>query len=442
MNTVVVGLGKTGYSCVEYLCQRGQSVIVWDDNPSPKLLKKLTQSYPQVEFICGQNSVLPLSMVKQFIVSPGVELKKIQARLDPLGLKEWMGDIELFLQHASSPIIAVTGSNGKTTVVTLIGKMIQAAGFTVEVCGNIGEPVLSTLKRPNPDFIVMELSSFQLELINNLSATVAVLLNVEPDHMDRYQHFNDYLAAKKKIYMGCDHAVVNRDQAHYFNNIEPKISRLEFTVSRQASAMFSIKQRQDEAYLYCEQSSLMPVTEMRLQGQHHWQNALVLFAVAKALGLPDASVRSVLQSFEGLEHRCQLVNDYNGVRWFNDSKATNVAATCAAIYALSHQIKGRLILIMGGDAKGADFTPLKDLMTTHVDHVIFFGVDAEKIEAAFRNIVQLTAVDSLKEAVIHANCIATTNDTVALSPACSSLDMFDNFEHRGDLFARYVSGLK
>jgi len=441
INTVIVGLGKTGFSCVEYFSRRDEACRVVDSRVSPPLLKALRNRFPEVDFQTLDHASVILEQADRIVLSPGVNSHSLRQSINPIKQQEWLGDITLFCREARAPIIAITGSNGKTTVATLMGEVIRASGLSVEVCGNIGEPVLNALLRPVPDYYVLELSSFQLELVDSLAAEVAVVLNVDPDHMDRYESFEDYLRAKQKIYHACEYAVINYDQIHCRQLAPLSAKTLSFSGFPGFPVDYGVENQQGNIYLTGHGQVILSTCEMFLKGVHHWKNALVVLALADVLGLPRAAVVSVLKTFRGLPHRCELISERRGVTWYNDSKATNIAATQAAIISLSASVSGSLILIMGGDAKDADFSPLVPIMKEHVSHVITLGKDAELIELAMSDQVTLSRVQSLSEAVLKALSFVEPGDVVALSPACASLDMFESYQHRGDLFRQCVSEL-
>lgn len=436
---VVVGMGKTGDACVRYLLSQGEPVAVVDSRDAPPTLGTFQKNFPDVLLQTGDDAKSLIDRATRLIVSPGVSLQHpLLAEAIAAGV-EIVGDVELFARANKAPIIAVTGSNGKTTVTTLLGEMCKAAGKKTIVCGNIGVPVLEVLSEAAPDYYVMELSSFQLETTQSLNACAAVILNISADHMDRYDNdINAYRLAKQRIYLGCKHAVVNKDEPENGSSLPTIQDPIAFTLLAPSKNEFGIVQKNQQTFLAYGDRVLLDVVEMPLSAPHHWQNALAALAVGHAVGLPFEPMIQVLKKFTGLAHRCEKVSQHNNVVWYNDSKATNVGASIAAIVSVGSQKKGQLILIAGGDAKQADITPMINSVKTYVDHAVLLGQDAGLFEAAFQDVVPVSNVTSLERAVQRAAELAKPGDAVLLSPACASFDMFDNFEHRGRVFAEAI----
>ncbi len=439
-STVIVGLGITGLSCVRYFARRGITVAVVDSRQHPPCLEQLQQEFPDVSVVIGTFDTSILESAQQLVVSPGVSLQEPAIAAQQRRGADIIGDIELFVREAKAPIIAITGSNGKTTVTTLMGQMVKDAKQSVVVCGNIGEPVLDALEQTPPDCYVMELSSFQLETTQSLKARAAVVLNVCPDHMDRYASFEAYKAAKQSIYNHCDVAVVNSDEPDIWQDLK-LTQRIGFTQHSPKANQFGLEQEDDDVYLAHGKELLMPVKNMALQGQHHCQNAVVALALGSSIGLPMDSMLHTLQHFSGLVHRCQWVRHVEGVDYYNDSKATNVGAVTAALHSVGGMCKGQVILIAGGDGKSADFTPLQQPVSQHVSHVILLGQDAMNLHKTLAPVAPIYHVESLGQAVQRAAQLASPGDAVLLSPACASFDMFNNYEHRGDVFMQLVGEL-
>jgi len=440
LRTVVIGLGPTGLACVRYLIKRGVSVAVTDSRIDPPCLDALKKLFPDVDVAVGKLSKDLITRAEQLVVSPGVSCKEpLIAKQIKKGIPV-IGDIELFARENTVPVLAITGSNGKTTVTTILGQMLKKAGRKVKVCGNIGPQVLECLDKPKPDFYVMELSSFQLETTQSLTPKAAVVLNVTPDHMDRYDHFEEYVTAKQRIYHGCEHVVVNADEPETWKNVnftEPR----SFTLHKPKENQFGLRTKDQETYLAFGEKLLLPVKKLRLQGQHHYQNALAALAMGTAIDLPMKDMLAVLQVFSGMPHRCQFVAEKNSVHWINDSKGTNAGASVAAIQSLGLAHDGKLLLIAGGDAKQADLSPLRDAVSQFVEQVYLFGQDADDLQKVLDGVATCHRVTSLKEAVTQAAIQASPGDTVLFSPACASFDMFDNYEHRGCVFMELVSKL-
>ena len=290
---------------------------------------------------------------------------------------EVVGDIELFARNVDAPVIAITGSNGKSTVTSLLGEMAKAAGLDVRVGGNIGVPALDLLHEPRPDLYVLELSSFQLETTESLNACAAAILNISEDHMDRYADLNDYTAAKAKVYYGTGTLVVNLDDKRVMAtaNLTRQGRNLSgFTTSTPKEKQFGICNKDNEDYLCFGTERLIAVSELKIKGQHNIANALAALALGQEANIPLAAMLVALKEFSGLPHRSQWVAEKNGVSWYNDSKATNVGAAIAAINGIK---ANRIILIAGGQAKGQDFSPLKEVVKNKVKHLVLLGEDAE-----------------------------------------------------------------
>lgn len=434
---VVVGLGQTGLSCVRYLLAQNKSVVVVDSRDNPPALATCRQQFPEVDIYLGAFSKDLFLAADTLVVSPGVSLLTPEiVAANEQGVRV-IGDVELFAAVAKAPIIAITGSNGKSTVVTLIGKMIVDAGLKAIVCGNIGLPVLEALLQPVPDYYVVELSSFQLAATQQLNAHVAVLLNISPDHLDQHKSFAAYLAAKKRIYKNCDQAVVNADEPETWSELTFDKPVIPVSLNAPEENVWGVK---NDA-LYWGETKLVDIAHLALQEKHNCQNFLVALAVGQFIGLPLDKMIATLRSFSGLSHRCQLVSKNQGVHWINDSKATNVGAAVAAIESVAKNSDGKIILILGGDSKGVDLGALRQPIDQYVSCVIALGKDAEKIKNTLSDLVKVVLVNTISEAVLSASRIAMQGDTVLLSPACSSLDQYASYVARGDDFVQAVSAL-
>ncbi|MBX8512668.1 UDP-N-acetylmuramoyl-L-alanine--D-glutamate ligase [Pseudomonas cichorii] len=437
---IVVGLGKSGMSLVRFLANRGVAFAVADTRENPPELATLRRDYPQVEVRCGELDVEFLCRADELYVSPGLALatpalQEAHAR----GVK-MSGDLDLFARYAKAPIIAITGSNAKSTVTTLVGEMAQAAGKRVAVGGNLGMPALDLLS-DDVELYVMELSSFQLETTHELNAEVATVLNVSEDHMDRYSGLPAYHLAKHRIFRGARQVVVNRQDALSRPLIGEGLPCWTFGLTKPDFNGFGLREENGEKYLAFQFDNLMPVRELKVRGAHNQANALAALALGHAVGLPFDAMLSSLRTFTGLEHRCQWVRELAGVHYYNDSKATNVGAALAAIEGLGADITGKLVLIAGGDGKGADFSGLRAAVAAHCRAVVLLGRDAELIAQALGDAAPLVRVSTLEESVQRSAELAQEGDAVLLSPACASLDMFKNYEERGRLFAQAVEGL-
>jgi len=428
---VVVGLGVTGVSCVRYLVRNGVMPVLVDTRAEPPGLAALRNEFPALRVHTGEMPSAVLNSAEQILLSPGVALQTPAIAVAQAHGVEVIGDIELFARHARAPVVAITGSNGKSTVTTLVGEMGKRAGRDTAVGGNLGTPALDLLRDPEPDLYVLELSSFQLETTHSLAPASATVLNISPDHMDRYATVGDYAAAKQRIFGQAKVKVVNQDDAAVMAMVSGNSGVVGFSLDFPIDGGFGILPVAGERWLAQGDKPLLPVSELRLAGDHNVANALAALALGVAVNLPMHAMLSVLREFTGLPHRTQLVAEKNGVRWYNDSKGTNVGATLAAIAGLP----GPLVLIAGGDGKGQDFSPLRDSLADKVCAVVLIGRDALLIEAAIANAVPVVHATSMADAVVRAAELAQSGTSVLLSPACASFDMFHNYAHRGDVFA-------
>jgi UDP-N-acetylmuramoylalanine--D-glutamate ligase len=431
---VIVGLGKTGLSCARYLAARGASFVVTDSRTVPPGLEELHRDFPDVPVFTGGFDAAVLARARRLIVSPGVALTEPAVAAAVRDGAEAVGDIELFAREARAPVVAVTGANGKSTVTTLVGEMIRDAGFVVRVGGNLGTPALDLLATPIPDFYALELSSFQLETTYSLNAAAAVVLNISPDHMDRYGDVSEYAAAKRRIYHGDGVMVINRDDPRVAAMIEPGRRVVSFGLDAPGQEDFGVRDCDGSVYLAKGDEFLLAAAVLRLKGGHNIANALAALALGEAVGIPMAGMLASLRRFPGLPHRTQWVASRDGVDWYNDSKGTNVGATLAALQGMP----GKVVLIAGGLGKGQDFTPLKAAVAAKARAVVLLGRDAAQIAHALEGVVPVIHVNNMDEAVEQAGSLAQAGDSVLLSPACASFDMFRGYEHRGDVFSAAV----
>ena len=438
---IVVGLGKSGMSLVRFLAQQGVRFAVADTRANPPELATLQRDYPEVEVRCGELDVDFLCRASELYVSPGLALATPALREAAARGVKMSGDIDLFTRHAKAPIIAITGSNAKSTVTTLVGEMAAAAGRKVAVGGNIGTPALDLLS-DEVELYVLELSSFQLETTERLGAEVATCLNISEDHMDRYDGMAQYHLAKHRIFRGARQVVVNRDDALSRPLIADQVPCWTFGLGKPDFKRFGLIEENGEKQLAFQFEALMPTAELKIRGAHNQSNALAALALGHAVGLPFEAMLQTLRRFVGLPHRCQWVRELHGVGYYDDSKATNVGAALAAIEGLGADIAGKLVLIAGGDGKGADFSALKAPVAKFCRAVVLLGRDAEQIAEALGDAAPLLRVKTLDEAVQRCAELAQSGDAVLLSPACASLDMFKNFEERGRLFAQAAEGLQ
>jgi UDP-N-acetylmuramoylalanine--D-glutamate ligase len=433
--SVIIGLGRTGASCARHLAGRGHALRITDSRAQPPGLGELRRDVEDVSLALGGFDPGLLEGADQVVVSPGVSLREpIVAAALARGL-DVVGDIELFAREVGGRCVGISGTNGKSTVTTLIGEMAEAAKVDVRVGGNIGRPALDLLAGEPAELYVLELSSFQLETTHSLTLEAAVVLNLSADHLDRYAGLADYGAAKARIYDHCHTAVVNLDDDWVRRMPRPGQATVGFSLSRE-DADYALRDFSGAAWLTAHGEPVLPVSEMRLSGRHNAANALAALALADACGLPREAATAALQHFPGLAHRTQWVADTGGVRWVDDSKATNVGATLAAVAGL----EGPLVLVGGGDGKGQDFAPLAEAFRGKVRHAVLIGRDARRMGAAIEAACEVSYASSMEEAVAAARREARPGDTVMLSPACASLDMFRDYAHRGDAFAAAVRG--
>lgn len=418
----VIGLGKTGLSCVDFLLAKQANVRVIDTRKNPAGADKLPTNVPLHKGSLNQDWLLDSDLI---VVSPGIAIKtpEIQAALSA-GVKI-IGDIELFCREASKPIIAITGSNGKSTVTTLVYEMAKAAGLKVGMGGNIGIPALSLLEQ-NYDLYVLELSSFQLETTYSLKATSATVLNVTEDHMDRYIDLEDYRQAKLRIYHNAKIAIVNTEDP--LTTIDSLKSAVSFG---EENSDYWLKTENGKQYFMAKNEMILPCDEIRLVGRHNYMNVLAAIALAQAANVSLEGIRTALREFSGLDHRFQLAHFANGVYWINDSKATNVGSTVAALTGL--QVAGHLHLLLGGDGKEADFSELSTLIQQPHIYCYCFGKDGAQLAKLSQ---QSQLFDTMEQAINALRPNLKEGDMVLLSPACASLDQFTSFEQRGDEFTR------
>lgn len=437
--SVIVGLGATGLSVARYLHAAGTRFAVVDTRAAPPQLDAFRQLYPDVEIELGALDCALLNRADEIILSPGIALREpVIARQVNRGVSV-IGDIELFARAVNKPVISITGTNAKSTVTTLVGEMTKAAGYQTGVGGNLGVPALDLLMQADTtDLYVLELSSFQLETTHSLHSAVATVLNVTPDHMDRYDTLQDYQAAKLRVYQHCKIAVCNREDAMTETAHTPKFY---FTLNEPQAGEFGLRTEGQENWLAFGNDLLLAVNELPVVGRHYQANALAALAIGHGFGLPFAPMLGVLREFTGLPHRCQLVRNRRGVKWYNDSKGTNVGATQAAIEGLGSHISGKLILIAGGIGKNADFTPLLPAMEKYARHVVLIGQSARELADLINGRIPISFAANMDEAVRRCDAVAQPGDSVLLSPACASFDMFKNFEHRGQVFADVVEKL-
>jgi UDP-N-acetylmuramoylalanine--D-glutamate ligase len=439
---LVLGLGDTGLSALRWLNRQGARLSVADTRDNPPGVEALKAELPQVQLYTGAFTAAMFAGADLVVASPGVPLSEpeIQAAIQR-GVTV-VGDVELFAQYrpTSAKVIAITGANGKTTVTTLVGEMCKTAGLKTIVAGNIGLPVLDALGMETPDVYVLELSSFQLETTSNLVVDAATMLNLSEDHMDRYASMQDYAIAKARIFYNAKLQVLNRDDAWSMLMARAKLPQVTFGLDEgEDEHSYGLRTVDGETWLSCGEHDLMNVRDLKISGLHNAANALAAIALCRGIGIDYVPIIQTLYNFKGLPHRVEWVANIDDVDYFDDSKGTNVGATCAALSGLLQKV----VLIAGGDGKGQDFSPLKQPVSDNARAVVLIGRDAPLIENSLLETgVALYHAADLPEAVNIARKLAQAGDAVLLSPACASFDMFKNYVHRAEVFVAAVKRLE
>ncbi|MBO1519294.1 UDP-N-acetylmuramoyl-L-alanine--D-glutamate ligase [Oceanisphaera pacifica] len=432
---LIIGLGQTGLSCVRYCLAQGITPVIMDTRACPPGADQLPD---HIERYFGELTLAPMLEAQLIVVSPGVPMATPELQQALAAGIEVVGDIELFVRACPAPIIAITGSNGKSTVTTLVGEMATEAGVKVGVGGNIGTPALNLLAL-ELELAVLELSSFQLETTPSLAASAATVLNISEDHLDRYRSLTHYRDTKLAIYRHGALAVYNREDDQtspsLMGTVTQTVPTISFGLDNQA---YGRVEHQGELWLSRNSEPLLPVSALKILGTHNQLNALAAMALAEQAHIPLWAQVAVLRRFTGLAHRCQFVANKQGVLWVNDTKATNVGATLAAIAGMSGVIKGRLWLIAGGLGKGQDFSPLIPLLDGAIAGMVCFGQDRAQLLALADNTQE---AQSLDDAVAWCAQQAQPGDCVLLAPACASLDSYDNYQLRGEHFIALVEAL-
>lgn len=419
----VIGLGTTGLSCVDFFKKKKANIQVIDTRANPAGADKLDKMIPLHTGGLNSEWLLKSDLIA---ISPGLALATPEIQQAIQASVEVVGDVELFCREAKAPIIAITGSNGKSTVTTLTAEMVKQAGLKVGMGGNIGVPVLSLLDE-DYDLFVLELSSFQLETTYSLKAKAATILNISEDHMDRYDAIADYRNAKLRIYENAENIVVNGEDAQTY----PEQAVKNLIRFAEQNAEYTMR----NGVLYAGDTAIINTNQMLISGRHNEMNALAAMALAEAANVPREGIVKALQTYGGLPHRFQAVATNDGVRWVNDSKATNVGSTIAALNGLS--VAGTLYLLLGGDGKAADFSELKPLINKPNIVCYCFGQDGNELAKLSE---QSVLVETMQEAITAIRPQLKKGDMVLLSPACASLDQFKNFEQRGDVFVSLAQG--
>ncbi len=435
---LIVGLGVTGLSCARYFARLGQPMRIVDSRREPPGLDGLAELGADVDLRLGDLPASALAGVKEVIVSPGVPLDApIVTEARQRGL-DVAGDIELFARAAPAPVAAVTGSNGKSTVTRLVAELLEGCGLDARAGGNLGPAALDLLEEAAPDCFVLELSSFQLELTESLHPRAATVLNLSADHMDRHGSLEHYAAAKARIFRGAETAVVNREDPAVRNMAPSSLHRISFGLDAPGEGHYGVRDRDGAAWLARGHELLMPASELSLAGRHNLANALAALAMTEAMGANPRQALDRLRRFPGLPHRTQRVGDIGGVVFIDDSKGTNVGAAVAAILGMT----GPVVLIAGGDGKGADFAALAAAVRDKVHTAVLLGRDADRLALTLDGVCAIRRAKDMDEAVRIAADAARPGDTVLLSPACASTDMFPDYTWRGRAFADAVGRLE
>lgn len=437
--TLIVGLGESGLSVARVLAACGIGFAAADSRAMPPGLDAFRKAYPRVPVHLGPFDPVLFRRMPNLVLSPGVAPGEPAVQAARTAGAEVLGDIELFARMAKAPIAAITGSNGKSTVTSLLGAMCRSAGLRVGVGGNLGPPALDLLD-DDTELYVLELSSFQLETTHSLNTRAGCLLNVSPDHLDRHADLDAYIAAKQRVFRGDGVMVINADDARVValaENAAADRRILRFTLDRPGPDDFGLIEQTGRVWLGRGDEPWLAVDELPLSGAHNQANALAALTMGAALKLPRAAMLKALRAFRGLPHRCELVAERAGVRWYDDSKGTNVGATEAAVQGLP----GPLVLIAGGLGKGQDFTPLAAALNGKARALVLIGRDAPLIASAVGDSMPVHRAADMHEAVALAAALAEPGDGVLLSPACASLDMFVDYRARGRAFADAVRAL-
>jgi UDP-N-acetylmuramoylalanine--D-glutamate ligase len=434
VENLVLGLGSTGLSVARYLKRNTIDARYFDSRSEPPRLDELHALVPDAEIILGGSTDIVLENINRIIVSPGIADSELILKVAREYGIEIVSDIELFVREAHAPIVAITGSNGKSTVTTLLSHMCNAATQTALAGANLGEPALDLLECDKPDFYVLELSSFQLQRTQQLSAKIAVLLNITADHLDWHESEQNYRKAKYQIFKNAGAAVITRADPEIAKHVGKHTVVITFGLDAAEKGHYGLLKKGNIDFLARGKEPLLATTELAMVGRHNQLNALAALAAGELMGLELSAMLQVIAEFPGLPHRMQLVARRRGVDFINDSKATNVGAAVASIKS----IDGTVVLIAGGEAKGGDFNDLSAVLSDSLRAAILIGRDAGKIAKAFKNQAPIYIANDINDAVAHAASFAESGDTVLLAPACASFDQFPNYQVRGLAFSEAV----
>ncbi len=437
----VVGLGVSGVSCARFLASQNIDFYVIDSREQPPGLEEIKKICPQNKIFLGDLDVLLTLPVTELYVSPGIPLSlPVLSQLSAKGVL-MRGDVDLFCDYANAPIVAITGSNAKSTVTTLVTDMLVVSGYKAVAGGNLGAAALDLLS-DSVDYYVLELSSFQLETISSLKAAVATVLNVSEDHMDRYDSLYDYQRVKQRIYKHCRAAVCNKQDILTVPLLPERTPVSTFTTGIPDLKEFGLLSDGDDQWLCRGVERLINSSSIKLKGKHNYSNILAALSILEMLNVPFKleAITQYLSEFEGLPHRCQTIRKIKGVTYVNDSKGTNVGATIAALEGLGAK-EPNIHLILGGDGKGADFSPLISPVNQFVKHAYLFGADADSLEFVLGAGVSCHRHEDLASIVNAVHSFAQVGDIVLFSPACASFDMYEGYVHRGEHFMHLVRAL-
>lgn len=438
---VIVGLGKTGFACAQFLASHNIPFALTDTRAEPPYLLAAQKKWPAAIIKVGELNKVLIESAEVLVVSPGLSLQTPLIATALVRGTKVIGDIELFAQFypKNSKLAVITGSNAKSTVTALLAEMAKSANCNFAMGGNFGTPALELLQQPPADLYILELSSFQLETTHHLKPDAATILNISEDHMDRYPNFIAYRNAKLRIYREAKAIINNRDDlatAPLDGNVRTTFGLAEPLSEHE----YGLRRYNNTLYLARGSRNILSVEQLKLKGRHNWANALAALALGEILGLPLHAMQTALMTFVGLPHRCQWVRQYQQVDFYNDSKATNVGAAIAAIEGIAATINGKIILLAGGQGKGADFSLLKPALRNHAKALIAYGEDGSKIVNQVTDSCQIVRAVDMAASLAVARQMATKGDAVLLAPACASFDGFRNFEHRGEVFMTIVQG--
>lgn len=439
---LIVGSGLSGISCADFLTHNKIDFTIIDSRTSATNIADINQNY---QIIYGEFEESYFNAADILIVSPGVSIQHpyIQSAIEQE--KEILGDVDLFCRLTDAPIIAITGSNGKSTVTTLVNDILNAANINSKMGGNIGVPCLDLLSQAEAECYVLELSSFQLETTSHLTAIASVILNLSEDHMDRYASYADYCNAKTQIFKNSKNIIVNLDDDFVAELSETSLkaenaTSITFGINSIKKPDFYIEKKDGVEWVFNNNKAIVNLSKIKIVGQHNKLNILAALSLCSVLDLDlEAATSMVLNDFVGLEHRSQLVSTDDGVQWINDSKATNVGATSAALKGFADK---PVHLILGGQAKGQDFSELLPLLTNNLKSITIYGEDVGIIsqEIIGNTNISVQSVETLEQAIKIIQALAIKADVVLFSPACASFDQFDNYMHRGQTFIEYIKG--